>query len=77
MQEPPQLAPKPVKRSKTVDQVIDLPRIDNFQYTSKDLKEANRATRKKEELLQKWNYIWRSLSILDWKIWSKISNCVL
>ena len=50
MQEPPQLAPKPVKRSKTVDQVIDLPRIDNFQYTSKDLKEANRATRKKEEL---------------------------
>lgn len=51
MQEPPQLAPKPVKRSKTVDQVIDLPRIDNFQYTSKDLKEANRATRKKKELL--------------------------
>lgn len=51
VQEPPQQAVKPVKRSKTVDQVIDLPRIDNFQYTSKELKEFNRATRKKEELL--------------------------
>lgn len=77
VQEPPQQAVKPVKRSKTVDQVIDLPRIDNFQYTSKELKEVNRATRKKKNFWQKWNYIYLSRFIRGWKIWLKISNCVL
>ncbi|KAL6454037.1 EME1 Crossover junction endonuclease EME1 [Candida maltosa Xu316] len=45
--------PQPVKkakRSKTTDVVTHLPRIGDFHYTQKDLKEANKVTRKKEEI---------------------------
>lgn len=52
-QEP--LISKPVKRTKrpkTSDPVTHLPRIDDFQYTQKDLNDANRATRKKEEIYE-------------------------
>lgn len=52
-QEPSTSVPaKRTKRPKTTDPVTHLPRIDDFQYTHKDLNEANRATRKKEEIFE-------------------------
>ncbi|KAI3402907.2 EME1 [Candida oxycetoniae] len=41
---------KKVKRSKTVTSLADLPQIDNFRYSIKELQEANKVNRKKEEL---------------------------
>ncbi|RCK58050.1 hypothetical protein Cantr_06934 [Candida viswanathii] len=52
-QNPPDDKPaKRAKRSKTTDIITHLPKIDDYQYTQQDLKNANRVTRKKEEIYE-------------------------
>ncbi|CCG24618.1 Mms4 protein [Candida orthopsilosis Co 90-125] len=41
---------KKAKKSKTDSLLAELPKIDNFEYSYKELQEANRVNRKKEEL---------------------------
>lgn len=41
---------KKTKRSKTDSLLEELPKIDNFEYTYKELQDVNRVSRKKEEL---------------------------
>lgn len=42
--------PKKAKRSKTDSLLDELPKIDNFEYSYKELQEANKVSRKKEEI---------------------------